>query len=736
MQYIVKSLGGIQGSHNQMNGNHQTIAYCLCWGLEVDIADILLSDLITCLHPTVGKMEKSKYLLYKIYLSGYGTFVKGCILSKRFGFSKSLHTSAVIFKQAWENETVLTSHMSEIADLSPQPIQSSLLPSGEEFVDSADASKSLEAQGNQPETAVVTKVQDKIVEKEVTAEDQSLEVPDVEDQIPKQISHNNHPDDNYDFSTKLKAMASGLMDAKLDDVDSTSDLSSMPNDEIRSTSTDNSGPFALIKRTLQDLLPGMLSKALQGCLPQLQKQVIKLINKKFNTYHVAESHRFVTLQKELSKVLKSEMVIMHEPAEGEKDKNAEVQGEHVSAGIPPVKEPEPSVDINDEVQGEHMTTEPSSTSEPKDETVGAQSSSLVVANINLPPPHPLFVAEPKELIQVEDSDEDDKQPLSTRFKISLEILTLTPLNSISSEQLVLDELQKKKVNDFTNQLFNTTSLNFSPTPPREPTPPRDPGKGKGPAVQEESGNALIINQSKKLGLSPPPELATFRLTPEEKKKKRSKMINQVFVIKNVVANRCQRNITPPVDVEDKNGANHINFFDTEYLEIPNDDERVDPKLNSDNNKSQSASSSSSNSGGVYVTAGFPVNTGNDADTNDHFATQNEEATTLEENIFLRFKPKTYADASKFSHWVDAMNLDMDALLRNGTWELEDLFDGRKAIGIKWIYKIKFQSSGAIDKFKARLVAQGFGQKEDIDYEETFSLVVKVSVRCLLNIVVS
>ncbi|GKA93034.1 ribonuclease H-like domain-containing protein [Tanacetum coccineum] len=80
---------------------------------------------------------------------------------------------------------------------------------------------------------------------------------------------------------------------------------------------------------------------------------------------------------------------------------------------------------------------------------------------------------------------------------------------------------------------------------------------------------------------------------------------------------------------------------------------------------------------------------------------------------------------------------MDALFRNGTWKLVDLPEGGKAIRSKWIYKIKFMSSGEIDRYKARLVAQGFGQKERIDYVETFSPVVKmVTIKCLLNIVVS
>nr|GFA17276.1 ribonuclease H-like domain-containing protein [Tanacetum cinerariifolium] len=181
---------------------------------------------------------------------------------------------------------------------------------------------------------------------------------------------------------------------------------------------------------------------------------------------------------------------------------------------------------------------------------------------------------------------------------------------------------------------------------------------------------------------------------------------------------------------------------------------------------KSDSSSSSESGSNINTVDFPVDSGNDVDSsNDFVATQNEKVATLEEIFFLRVKyglekyvgyskfnsenfcfvnqliktrePKTYFEASKYSYWIDAMNHKMDALLRNDTWELVDLPQGRKAIGSKWIYKIKFRSSGEIDRYKARLVAQGFRQKKGINYEETFSPVVKmVTVRCLLNIGVS
>nr|GEX82767.1 ribonuclease H-like domain-containing protein [Tanacetum cinerariifolium] len=101
------------------------------------------------------------------------------------------------------------------------------------------------------------------------------------------------------------------------------------------------------------------------------------------------------------------------------------------------------------------------------------------------------------------------------------------------------------------------------------------------------------------------------------------------------------------------------------------------------------------------------------------------------------EPSTYYDAVKDARWVEAMNNEIEALIRNNTWTITDLPIGRKVIDNKWLYKIKYKSTRQIDKFKARVVAKGFNQKEGIDFDETFSPVVKmVTVRCLVCIVIS
>ncbi|GJW81123.1 multidrug resistance-associated protein 3, partial [Tanacetum coccineum] len=90
-----------------------------------------------------------------------------------------------------------------------------------------------------------------------------------------------------------------------------------------------------------------------------------------------------------------------------------------------------------------------------------------------------------------------------------------------------------------------------------------------------------------------------------------------------------------------------------------------------------------------------------------------------------------------SNWIDAMNAEIEALNENHTWIIIDLPPGIKAIGNKWNFKIKYKSSGDIDRYKARLVVKGFNQKEGIDFDETFSLVAKMStVRCVIALSVT
>ncbi|GKC16770.1 retrovirus-related pol polyprotein from transposon TNT 1-94, partial [Tanacetum coccineum] len=107
------------------------------------------------------------------------------------------------------------------------------------------------------------------------------------------------------------------------------------------------------------------------------------------------------------------------------------------------------------------------------------------------------------------------------------------------------------------------------------------------------------------------------------------------------------------------------------------------------------------------------------------------------NIHKVTEPTTYLQASKNPKWVEAMNLEIQALEKNNTWKLVPLPTGKVPIGSKWVFNIKRKADGNIERYKARVVAKRYNQKEGIDYTETFAPVAKmVTVRTLIAVAIS
>ncbi|XP_078160139.1 uncharacterized protein LOC144555617 [Carex rostrata] len=104
------------------------------------------------------------------------------------------------------------------------------------------------------------------------------------------------------------------------------------------------------------------------------------------------------------------------------------------------------------------------------------------------------------------------------------------------------------------------------------------------------------------------------------------------------------------------------------------------------------------------------------------------------NITNRTEPTTFNEANQDPIWRKAIKDELQALEKNDTWDVVCLPKGKKPVGCKWVYKIKYNSDGTVERYKARLVAKGFTQTYGIDYQETFAPVAKMNtVRILLSV---
>ncbi|KAL9995478.1 putative RNA-directed DNA polymerase [Helianthus debilis subsp. tardiflorus] len=112
----------------------------------------------------------------------------------------------------------------------------------------------------------------------------------------------------------------------------------------------------------------------------------------------------------------------------------------------------------------------------------------------------------------------------------------------------------------------------------------------------------------------------------------------------------------------------------------------------------------------------------------------QEAKAFITSLYSEEVPTTVEQALISKNWKEAMKTEMDALMKNSTWEKCIISKGKNPVGCRWVFTIKYNPDGTIERYKARLVAKGYTQTYGIDYSETFSPVAKINtIRVLFSI---
>ncbi|GJY09383.1 retrovirus-related pol polyprotein from transposon TNT 1-94 [Tanacetum coccineum] len=306
MQYIVMCLVGMQGSHDQMNFSQQTIAYCLIFSLEINIGDIIFNDLINKLQN--GKKNRETNVCYTRYIS----LVLEQLLGENYNDEsltvlKPHHISAASFQTPSASEVMnaeATADKSQ-SETNVQPLSQPKAPTAKKSMKKKIPS-STEPKDNQLKAADTTEVLEKIVEKEEVAEEQTAqETPqspyDTESEIKVGksffTSHLSEVQDQTMNDYEESAMSHSAHTSQ-DDIASAERLS-IP-DHLDHICEEVSYLHSRLGNIESSILPGILSATLKDCLPLIVKESLQ-------THNPVVSEQFVTLQKELSKVIKSKV---------------------------------------------------------------------------------------------------------------------------------------------------------------------------------------------------------------------------------------------------------------------------------------------------------------------------------------------------------------------------------------------------------------------------------------------
>lgn len=98
-------------------------------------------------------------------------------------------------------------------------------------------------------------------------------------------------------------------------------------------------------------------------------------------------------------------------------------------------------------------------------------------------------------------------------------------------------------------------------------------------------------------------------------------------------------------------------------------------------------------------------------------------------------PVSFKNDVQRPHWVAATNTELEALEHNEIWSVTELPQGKTTIGCKWLFKIKYNPDGSIERHKSRLVILGRRQRYGENYTETFTPVAKMTtVQTMLAVV--